>query len=142
MNTALYTVDPIFQKISRALESFTRTVIDIYIGIFAALGSGFMILFGVMFVLLGIALPFQDHSALTTSAVILPLGLAWIFSVKIRKITWIFFGFSMIWMIFLTAALLPFFDIEARQPIPIQIVLAFAYLIPPMIATTIAMKYK
>jgi len=142
MNTRLYSVDPILLKLSRSVESFTRTVIDIYIGMLAAVGSGILILFGVMFVLLGIALPMQDHSALTTSAVILPLGFAWIFSAKIRKITWIFFGLSVIWMIFLTGTLLPFFDMEARQPFPIQIILAFAYLIPPTIATTIAMKYK
>jgi len=142
MNATFHSVEPNLQKLSRILESFTRTVIDIYIGIFVAVGSGFLILFGAMFVLLGLALPIQDHSSLPTSAVILPLGLAWMFSTKVRRITWIFFGFSVLWMIFLTASLLPFLDVEARQPIPIQIVLAFAYLVPPVIATAIAMKYK
>ena len=142
MNTALHSVDPIFQKISRSLESFTRTVIDIYIGIFVAVGSGFLILFGAMFVLLGITLPMQDYSALSASAIILPLGLAWIFSANMRKITWIFMGFMVIWMIMLTATLMPFIDVEARQPLPFQIAFAFAYLIPPLLATTIAMKYK
>lgn len=142
MNTALYSIDPILQKVSRLLESFTRTVIEIYIGIFAAVGSGFLILFGVMFVLLGVALPIQDQSALSASAVILPLGLGWIFSTKIRIATWIFLGFAVTWMIILTATLMPFLDVQARQPLPIQIIMAFAYFVPPAIATAIAMKYK
>ncbi|MDX2080382.1 MAG: hypothetical protein SFU53_06315 [Terrimicrobiaceae bacterium] len=142
MNTALYNVDPILQKVSRTLESFARIVVDIYIGIFAAIGSGFLVLFGAMFVFLGIALPMQDHSALSASAVILPLGLAWMFSAKIRKITWIFIGFMVTWTIILTGTLLPFLNVEAQHPLYLQIVLAFAYLIPPMLATTIALKYK
>lgn len=142
MNTTLYSVDPFLRKVSHSLESITRAVIDIYIGIFAAIGSGFLILFGVMFIFLGISLPIHDHSALSTSAVLLPLGLAWVFSPRMRKITWIFFGIFVIWMIIFTATLLPFLDVNARQPLSIQIILAFAYLMPPIVATTIAMKFK
>lgn len=142
LNATLYNVDPHLRKVSRAIESFARTIIDIYLGIFAAIGSGFLILFGALFVLIGIMLPMKDYSAWSSSAVLLPLGLAWILSPTMRKMTWIFIGFSVVWVIFLTATLLPFLEIEAKQPFIVQVILGMAYLIPPIIATGIAINYQ
>jgi hypothetical protein len=142
MNTHHYLVDPNLQKIARALEGFTRTVVEIYVGALAAFADGFLIIAGAMFVILGVALPAQDLGALSASAVLLPLGLAWVFSRPFRRITWLFFGFTVLWMIVLTATLLPFLDIQGVQPFPIQILLAAAYLLPPLVATAIAVKSK
>ena len=141
MNTKLYSVDPNLQKISRSLEAFTRAVIEIYIGMFAAAGSGFLIVFGGIMVLVGLMLPFHQQSAISSSIFLVPIGLAWIFSPTARRLTWTFLGFCVIWMIVLTATLLPFLG-EGKQPFSVQILLGVAYLLPPIVATGMTLNYK
>lgn len=141
MNTTLHSVDPFLLKVSRSIETVARTVIEIYMGMLFAFMSGFLIILGAVIVLVGLWLPLQHQSSLSSSAFLVPIGLAWLLSAAVRRLTWIFLGFCVLWMIVLTGTLLPFLG-EGKQPLPVQIILGVAYLLPPLVATGITLKYK
>lgn len=71
----------------------------------------------------------------------LPIGLSWIFSRTARMITWAFMGYSILWILFLTATLIPFLGDSPRLPILLQVIIGMAYLFPPVIATIMTGRF-
>jgi len=142
MEAAQYLVDPTLRKLSQYLDKLTRAVVEIYLGAIFAAANVWLILMGGLLVLAAVVIPVQDFRALAFSVVMLPVGTAWIASRSFRKLTWQFFGFAVLWTIVLTLALQPFVNPQRAQSLLVQIVLAAIYLLPPLVATTIAVKLR
>lgn len=142
MEAAQHLVDPTLRKLSQYLDKLTRSVAEIYLGVLFAAANVWLVLMGVLLVLAAVVIPVQDLRGLGFSVVMLPVGAGWVASRSFRRLTWQFFGFAVLWTMVLTVTLQPFLNPQGTQPLPVQIVLAAAYLLPPLVATAIAVKLR
>lgn len=140
MNTAFYSVDPAWRKISAKMESLTRDVIAVYLGLLDVVGTVFLVFAGVAMVIGSVVLSVQDFRQLGFSVVMFPLGTAWIVSRSFRRTTWIYLGFLVLWMFVVTAAITPFLGESPKAPIALQIILAGLYFFPPAVATAVVRR--
>lgn len=142
MEAAQYLVDPTLRKLSQYLDKLNRAVVEIYLGVLFAVANVWLILMGGVLVLAAVVIPVQDLHGLGFSVVMLPVGVGWVASRSFRKMTWQFFGVAVLWTIVLTVALQPFINPQSPQSLLVQIALATAYLVPPLVATAIVVKLQ